>query len=350
MSQTIPGQALREADFEPVAEGLSRFITDLLFRPLAQIWREEVGRRLEYQNSAAGDRTSLVKALRSGKLQYSVDLQGRGAFSGETSAALGRALRALGASYDTRERVYRLRPEQVPTEVLAAGAAHAAACERAHQRMERFLLGAQGQLDRTIERLDPVALQAGTSIQRVAAGFDDAVRRVGIPFTRPDAEARAALSAAYTQNMKLWIRKWAAGDIVRLRHQVEANALSGARASTLAARISDRYDVAQSKARFLARQETGLFMAQYHKEQFTSAGVPRYVWDTSKDEDVRKGHRELHGRIFTWAEGAPAKYMSCGRNCNPHEDFQCRCVARPLVDTAYNARFSVGDKYVRQDS
>jgi SPP1 gp7 family putative phage head morphogenesis protein len=350
VSQTIPGQALREADFEPVAEGLRRFITDLLFRPLAQIWREEVGRRLEYQNSADSDRQSLVRALRGGRLQFSIDERGRGTFSGESNAALGRALRALGATFDARERVYRIDPAMVPTQVLAAGAAHAAACERAHQRMERFLLGAQSQLDRAVENLNPEALQAGTSIRRVAAGFDDAVRRVGIPFEKPDAVARAALSAAYTKNMKLWIRKWAAGDIVRLRHEVEANARSGARASTLASRISARYDVGISKARFLARQESGLFMAQYHKEQFTAAGVPRYVWRTSKDEDVRKGHAELEGRIFTWAEGAPAKYMSCGRNCNPHEDFQCRCVARPLVDTAYNARFKIGDTYVRQSA
>ncbi len=350
MSQILRGQHLRDADYAPVEQGLHRFITDLLFRPLARIWREEVGRRLDYENSAASDRTSLVKALRSGRLQYSVDAKGRGLFSGESSAALGRALRALGASFDARERVYRLKPEDVPPEVLAAGAAHAAACARAHQRMEQFLAGVQGQVEQAVARLDPTALQAGTAVQRVAAGFDDSVRRVGIPFQRPDAAARARLSADYTENLKLWINRWAADDVVRLRRQVEENARSGARASTLAARISARYDVSASKARFLARQESGLFMAQYHKEQFIGAGVPRYVWNTSKDCDVRLGHQQLQGRVFAWAVGAPAKHMSCGRNCNPHEDYQCRCVARPLIDTAYNSKFALGDVYVKEDS
>lgn len=350
MSQVLPGQRLRQADYEPVAEALNKFITDLLFRPLAQIWREEVGRRLEYENSAASDRTTLLRALRAGRLQYSVDAKGRGIFSGESSAALGRALRALGADFDARERVYRLKPGQVPAEVLEAGATHAAACERAHARMEQFLRGAQHRLDRAVAQLNPLTLHAETATTRVAAGFKDTVKRVGIPFETPNAAARARLSAAYTQNMKLWINKWAAEDIVRLRRQVEANARSGARASTLAARLSSRYEVAQSKARFLARQESGLFMAQYHKEQFTSAGVPRYVWRTSKDCDVRLGHKQLEGRVFTWAEGAPAKHMSCGRNCNPHEDYLCRCVASPLVDTAYNAKFSVGDVYVKDSA
>jgi SPP1 gp7 family putative phage head morphogenesis protein len=350
VSQILPGQTLLQTDFEPVEEGLRRFITDLLFRPLAQIWREEVGRRLEYENSAKTDRTTLLRSLRAGRVQYSVDLKGNGAFTGEFNATIGRALRQLGASFDGRLRAYRLAPERVPDEVLEAGAAHAAACERAHQRMEQFLLGAQGRLEQVVERLDPMTINAERTMGRVTSGFEDSVRRVGIPFTRPDAATRRRMSADYTQNMKLWIKKWTATDIVHLRRQVEQNARSGARAQSLASRIASRYEVAQSKARFLARQETGLFMAQYHKAQYTSVGVPRYVWMTSKDEDVRLGHQELQGRVFTWAAGAPAKYMSCGRPCNPHEDFQCRCTARPLVDTAYNARFAVGDVYVKEPS
>ncbi len=323
MSQILPGQRLRESDYEPVDEGLRRFITDLIFRPLAQIWREEVGKTLVYENSKDSDRKALLTALRSGRLQYSVDDNGRGVFSGQPSAALGRAMRAIGANFDSSARVYRLSPADVPAEVFAAGAAHAAACERAHQRMARFLEGVQGHVDQAVARLDPTALQGGTTIRRVAAGFDDAAGRISVNFEKMTPEKRARLSAAYTENMKLWIRKWASEDIVRLRRQIEANARSGARAQTLAARIFDRYKVAQSKARFLARQETGLYMAQYHKEQYTSAGVPRYVWYTSNDCDVRSGHKQLQGRVFTWAEGAPKKYMSSGKNCNPHEDYQC---------------------------
>ena len=323
MSQVLPGQRLLESDYEPVEQGLRKFITDLVFRTLAQIWKQEVGRRLDYENSTDSDRTSLIKALRSGRMQYSIDARGGGVFSGETSASLGRALRALGANFDSRERIYRIKPESIPPEVLASGAAHAAACERAHQRMDRFLVGVQGQLDQYVARMDPSTLRADQMIANVTREFQTGVQRVGIPFVKPDAAARAAMSAAYTHNAQLWIKKWVAEDIVRLRHQVEANVRSGARASTLAARISQRYQVSASKARFLSRQESGLWMAAYHKEQYLGAGVPRYVWSTSKDCDVRNGHKQLEGRVFTWSEGAPAKYMSCGEPCNPHEDFQC---------------------------
>ena len=358
MSQVLPGQRLLESDYEPVEQGLRKFITDLVFRTLAQIWKQEVGRRLDYENSTDSDRTSLIKALRSGRLQYSLDARGGGVFSGETSAVLGRALRALGANFDSRERIYRIKPESIPPEVLASGAAHAAACERAHQRMDRFLVGVQGQLDQYVARMDPSTLRADQMIANVTREFQTGVKRVGIPFVKPDAAAKAAMSAAYTHNAQIWIKKWVAEDIVRLRHQVEANVRSGARASTLASRISARYEVSASKARFLARQESARFMAAYHKEQFTSVGVTRYVWSTSNDSDVRPiagdspehgNHRYLNGRVFTWADGAPAKYMSCGKNCNPHEDFgPCRCVAKPLIDTAYNSKFKVGDVYRKE--
>jgi SPP1 gp7 family putative phage head morphogenesis protein len=348
MSQVLPGQRLLQSDYEPVEEGLRRFITDLVFRPLAQIWKEDVSRRLVYENSADSDRTSLIKALRAGRLQYSVDARGGGVFTGETSAALGRSLRALGATWDSRQRAYHLKPEQVPPEVLAAGAAHTYACEQAHARMDRFLAGVQAQLDRYIVGISPDKIGSDEAIDRMINGFQTAVERVSIPFVKPDATARAAMSAAYTHNAQIWIKKWVAEDIVRLRHQVEDNVRSGARASTLAARISQRYKVAQSKARFLARNESSNFMSEYHKEQYLGAGCPRYVWKTSKDCDVRLGHQQLEGRVFNWNEGAPAKYMSCNRNCNPGQDYLCRCSGSALVDTAYNAKFSIGDKYVKE--
>lgn len=349
MSQLLPAQHLRDADYRPVEDGLVRFITALLFEPLARIWQEEVGRPFVYENSVDSDRAALLKALRAGRLQYSVDARGRGVFSGESSAVLGRALRALGADFDHQARVYRLKPEAVPPDLLRAAQGHTEAVAAAHKRMDDFLRGLPARLGEVVGRVTPVSIGATGTTGKIELGFSDATDRVAIDFKKPDAGERARLAANYTQNLKLWIKKWAAEDIPRLRQEIEANVRSGARASALVDRIATRYKVAQSKARFLARQESGLFMSEYHKERYIEAGVPRYVWRTSKDCDVRDtpngGHRALEGRVFSWHEGAPAKHMSNGKNNNPSSDFQCRCVAQPLVDTAYNAKFKIGDHY-----
>lgn len=351
MAQVLSGQILRPADFKPVEESLLRFFADSVFQPLAAIWKEETGFKMDYENSVESDRRALLSALRSGRLQLTRE-KDAAIFSGERSATIGRALRNLGAKFDERSGIYRIKADNVPDELVKAGADHTAAIARAHRRMDEFLAGVRQRLGAEVDKLSPEALGSDRATKRVESGFQDATRRVSIAFDKPNAETRARMSANYTNNLKLWIKKWAAEDIIRLRHEVEANSRTGARAASLIDRISARYGVAQSKARFLARQETGLFMAQYHREKFVGAGVPRYVWSTSHDCDVRKvpngGHKALEGRIFSWHEGAPAEFMSSKKRCNPHEDFNCRCVAKPLLDTIYNAKFKIGDRYRAQ--
>ena len=108
-------------------------------------------------------------------------------------------------------------------------------------------------------------------------------------------------------------------------------------------RIQARSSVSRNKAKFLARQETGMFMSKYRAERFVEAGVQKYKWSTSHDARVRPGkgltaaerahagnHRILDKQTFDYRTKAPAMYMSSGKACNPGEDFNCRCVDIPL--------------------
>ena len=54
-----------------------------------------------------------------------------------------------------------------------------------------------------------------------------------------------------------------------------------------------------------------------------SAGVRTFRWITRQDDRVRPSHRRLHGRIFTWAEGAPVEGY-------PGQPWGCRCSAAPI--------------------
>lgn len=158
-------------------------------------------------------------------------------------------------------------------------------------------------------------------------------------------EAKARVEKEYTDNMKLWVDKFSRKTIHDLRGIVEKNATQGYRFDKLIGAIKGRYGVTTSKAKFLARQETGLFMSKYRKERFAEAGVTRYKWSTSHDSRVRPetgltpaermhagNHRVLDGNIFTYSTKAPAKYMSSGQPCNPGEDYNCRCLDRPILD------------------
>lgn len=102
----------------------------------------------------------------------------------------------------------------------------------------------------------------------------------------------------------------------------------GRRASELAKEIRDRFDVSQSKAQFLARDQIGSLNAQLTKQRQEAIGIDEYIWRTSKDENVRAAHARLEGRKFSW-DNPPTVGQ---RRVHPGEDYGCRCTAEPIIE------------------
>lgn len=89
------------------------------------------------------------------------------------------------------------------------------------------------------------------------------------------------------------------------------------------------YGISRRRAELIARDQTAKLNGQIQRAQQMDAGIKEYIWSTSKDERVRKSHQELDGKKFPW-DDAPVN--SDGRKCHPGEDYQCRCIARPVFD------------------
>jgi SPP1 gp7 family putative phage head morphogenesis protein len=98
----------------------------------------------------------------------------------------------------------------------------------------------------------------------------------------------------------------------------------GESVKTLASKLQERVDVSKSKAEFIARDQTLKLNGEINKIRQTNAGVTDYVWSTSKDERVRPEHAELEGQTFSWNDPPEPGH--------PGEDFQCRCVAIPVIE------------------
>lgn len=92
-----------------------------------------------------------------------------------------------------------------------------------------------------------------------------------------------------------------------------------------------RGGVSESRAELIARDQTLKLNAQITQSRQQAAGVTRYRWSTSKDERVRADHRALEGTIQEWSD-PPIIDKKSGRREHPGQDFQCRCVAVPVVD------------------
>lgn len=88
--------------------------------------------------------------------------------------------------------------------------------------------------------------------------------------------------------------------------------------------IEQRFQVAGSRARLIARDQVSKLNGQVTQHRQQSLGITRYEWSTSNDERVRASHRALDGKVFDWS-APPAEG-------HPGQPIQCRCVALPVVD------------------
>lgn len=115
---------------------------------------------------------------------------------------------------------------------------------------------------------------------------------------------------------------------LRVQELTERALTSGARAESIAKEILASGDVAQSRARLIARTEVARASANFNQARAEALGSEGYIWRTSDDADVRDTHRAMEGKYVRW--DSPPKtdpsldpyHAGCGPNC--------RCFAEPI--------------------
>lgn len=117
-------------------------------------------------------------------------------------------------------------------------------------------------------------------------------------------------------------------EVVKLGKLLEEN--DTLHPSELRGLIQERFDVTRSKADLLARDQTITLSARLSQHKMQSAGVTEYIWTTASDERVREYHKDLEGKRFRFDD--PPIISPDGRRGNPGDDYQCRCVAFPVMD------------------
>lgn len=80
--------------------------------------------------------------------------------------------------------------------------------------------------------------------------------------------------------------------------------------------------MAQSKAAFVARDQTGSILGQMTAERHQRASIRAFRWSDSGDNRVRPDHAARHGKIYFYVDDPLL----------PGEDYNCRCVAEPVDD------------------
>ena len=326
--KTLPPQVLLKKDYMPTAVFVFQAFQKLLFKPLLDV---AAGYNSQFTKIPAGkipaelknDSVSpLMYALRTGIVQYKA-----GVFSGKFSRAISAGLRHIGAHFDDRTGTYRIKDIEVPMGVKSEAAVYEVNAKSIHETLLRKLNEIQDNLAPAMELFD---FDSSAAIAAVEQGFDKSTKSLAI---MPDLTegSRNILREEYSENMKLSIQKFTEETIKDLREKTEANATAGYRFDKLADEIQDRYKISEAKAKFLARQETSLFMAEFRKNRFSEAGITRYIWRDSGKPCVRPDHKRLNGRTFFYSD-PPIVDRASGRRGNPGQDYGCQCIDEPVLD------------------
>ena len=93
----------------------------------------------------------------------------------------------------------------------------------------------------------------------------------------------------------------------------------------LATQIKDFGKTTEKRAMFIARDQSSKLNAALTQARHEDVGIKKYMWSTSLDERVRDSHADKEGLVFEYAN-PPAD------TGHPGHDFNCRCVAIPVLD------------------
>jgi SPP1 gp7 family putative phage head morphogenesis protein len=321
--RTLPPQYLRDRDFEPIESEIVSFLRLAVFDRLLSIIQQELWKPSDLSLQNANENL-VARALASGRIQYA-----GGVFSGRPSAAISTGLRSAGAKFNKTRKAYTLDEKDAPSWLLAAASDFQARSQRAHDRIIEQLGKIQDNLAIEIGG----AINADKVVDSVERGWRNSARSLEV-MPELSGKAREQMATTLSDNVELSVKGFTNEMVDEMREAVDKNAREGCRFDTLTDIIQMRYGLSERRAKFLARQETGLFMAEFRRRMFEDVGLRHYIWDSSRDARVRPDHRRLDGKMFAYSD-PPIIDLASGRRGNPGQDFNCRCVDRPVVEADF---------------
>ncbi len=307
----LAGLPLKDAYWRYIEVEIKRLFDEVLFKPLYHVIQEKP----EVRNSTG----ALVKAMEDGTVWYE-----DGEFYGTYNARISADLKSIGATFNSRKKTWSFSgtlPHEVSMAALTAAVRY--------QSLRQVVLQTLSDINiESINRISEIPDKYVQTIHWLEGDFQKAVAGVTIP-PKLTQDQVGSLAAEWGMNLDLYVRGWIQSDIIKMRQLIQGEILDGRRAESIAEIIRQQFSVSRRKAQFLARQETALLMSAYHRERFKDAGITKFRWSTSNDERVRDDHQQLEGRVFAW-DNPP--FNSKGQQIWPGTDFNCRCIAIPVLE------------------
>lgn len=128
----------------------------------------------------------------------------------------------------------------------------------------------------------------------------------------------------YVYNLKYWVKKWEAKNIIKMRQDVADMIQKGARVPEIQKYFENRWKVATNKAKFLAVNESHLAGSVIKATSYQELGCNSFVWGRSSSKEKRILHEEYYGETFTF-DNPPIIDEKLGIKGLPRQIWNCKC-------------------------
>ena len=189
------------------------------------------------------------------------------------------------------------------------------------KRIVRALLTSSG--------LDAILLRAAEGADRHSrAAWKKQAEALGLSPESEDLFLAKRMRGFRAGNLKL-IKSLCQEHVERVG-KVLAAAGRGTRVEEIAQELQDATGATKARAQLLARDQLLKLNSQVTQDRHRAAGIEEYVWSASRDVRVRKRHKDLDGTRQRY-DDPPIVDERTGRRAHAGEDYQCRCVAIPIL-------------------
>lgn len=263
-----------------IAAGLKKEVNDRIFKQIFKILND---------NTVINDKNTLINAINSGRIYYE-----NGAFRSfkPFSNAVSDELEKLGAKY--KYGAYYIERSMLPLEIentLSIVSVREAAKIAA---LNGFLLKLSDEIGKETLVKTFISKAVEQLFSKLEHDLEKTTQEGKIPVLElvRTKEQVKQVTKDYIENMDFWIQKWEEKEIVKMRQDVANMVKAGSRTETLKTYFMNRWGIAERKAEFLARNESGIAGAVIKATHYQDMGCTHFKWLRSTSKEKRELHLE----------------------------------------------------------